>query len=51
LAKIKNLLGKVAARSKEALVEAIDAALSAITAADARGYFEHAGYHRVGQLL
>jgi transposase len=51
LAKIKNLLRKVAARSKEALVEAIDAALSAITAADARGYFEHAGYHRVGQLL
>jgi transposase len=52
LAKIKNLLlRKAAARSKEALVEAIGAALSAVTAGDARGYFEHAGYHRVDQLL
>jgi transposase len=49
--KIKNLLRKAAARSKEALVEAIGQALSALTAADARGYFEHAGYHRVDQLL
>jgi transposase len=49
-AKMKNLLRKAAARSKEALLEAIGAALSAITAADARGFFEHAGYHRVGQL-
>ncbi len=40
-AKIKNLLRKAAARSKEALVEAIAAALSAITAEDARGFFEH----------
>jgi len=49
--KIKNLLRKAAARSKEALVEAIGAALSAVTAADARGFFEHAGYRPVGQLL
>jgi transposase len=50
-AKIKNLLRKAAARSKEALVEAIAVALSAITAADARGFFEHAGYRPIGQLL
>ncbi len=51
-AKIKNLLRKAAARTKEALVEAIAAALfSAITAEDARGFFEHAGYRPIGQLL
>ncbi len=50
-AKIKNLLRKAAARSKEALVEAIAAALSAITAEDVRGFFEHAGYHPTGHLL
>ena len=33
-AKIKNLLGKAAARTREALVEAIGAALSAVSAAD-----------------
>ncbi len=50
-AKIKNLLRKAAARSKEVLVEAIGAALSAVTAADARGFFEHAGYRPASQLL
>jgi transposase len=50
-AKIKNLLRKAAARSKEALVEAIAVALSAITAEDVRGFFEHAGYRLAGQLL
>lgn len=50
-AKIKYLLRKAAARSKEALVEAMGAALSAVTAADARGFFEHAGYRRVSQRL
>lgn len=50
-AKIKNLLRKAAARTKETLVEAIGVALSAITAADARGCFEHAGYRSTGQLL
>ena len=44
-AKIKNLL------RKEALVEAIGQALSAVTAEDALGYFEHAGYRPTGQLL
>jgi transposase len=50
-AKIKNLLRKAAARSKEVLVEAIAAALSAISAQDARGFFEHAGYRPTSQLL
>jgi transposase len=49
--KIKNLLRKAAARSEEALVEAIGQALSAVTAEDALGYFEHAGYRPTGQLL
>ena len=39
-AKIKNLLRKAAARTKGALVEAIAAGLSAISAQDARGFFE-----------
>jgi hypothetical protein len=50
-AKIKNLLRKAAARTKGALVEAIGAALSAVTDADARGFFEHAGYRPTAHLL
>jgi transposase len=49
--KIKNLLRKASARTKEALVEAIGVALSAVSAADARGFFEHAGYRSTGHLL
>ena len=50
-AKIKSLLRKAAARSKEILVEVIGTALSAVTAADVWGFFEHAGYHPIGQPL
>jgi transposase len=50
-AKIKNLLRKAAARTKEALVEAIGATLSEISAQDARGFFEHAGYRPTAHLL
>jgi transposase len=50
-AKIKHLLSKATARGKEALVEAIGAALSAVTPADVRGFFEHAGYRPAGNLL
>ena len=50
-AKIKHLLSEVSARSRGALVEAIGAALSAISARDALGFFEHAGYRLAGQLL
>jgi transposase len=49
-AKIKDLLRKAAARTKEALVEAIGVALSAVSAQDARGFFEHAGYRPTAQL-
>ena len=42
--KIKRLLRKIEARTREALVEAIGAAISAVTANDARGFFEHCGY-------
>jgi transposase len=43
-AKIKGLLRKVEARTREALVEAIGTAISAVTASDARGFFHHCGY-------
>jgi transposase len=42
--KVKTLLRTAAARTHEALVEAIWAALAAITPSDARGYFTHCGY-------
>lgn len=50
-AKVKNLLRNAAARTKGALVEAIGVALSAVSAQDARGYFEHAGYRSPAHLL
>ena len=51
-AKMKNLLlRKASARTKEALVEAIGAALAAVSAKDARGFFEHAGYRPTAHLL
>jgi transposase len=42
--KIKGLLRKVEARTRETLVEAIGPAISALTASDARGFFYHCGY-------
>ena len=42
--KIKALLRKAAARTREALVEAMGRALDAVTAKDARGWFAHCGY-------
>ena len=49
--KIKGLLGKAEARSREALVEAIGWALSAVTSGDARAFFEHCGYRMSVQSL
>jgi transposase len=43
--KVKALLRSSAARTREALVEAMGAALNAITARDVRGFFAHRGYH------
>ena len=50
-AKIKHLLRKASARMRGALVDAIGVAHSAISAQDARGFFEHAGYRCPGHLL
>lgn len=47
--KIKALLRKASARTREALVEAIGMALSAVTPEDARGFFGHCGYLSVAQ--
>jgi transposase len=49
--KIKGMVRKVEARTREALVEAIGMALSAVTARDARGFFEHCGYRTAVQLF
>ena len=49
--KIKGALRKAQARTREALIEALGVAISAVTARDARGYFEHGGYHLSVQLL
>jgi transposase len=50
-AKIKEILRRACARTREALLEALGEALSAISLRAARGFFEHAGYHPTGQLL
>ncbi len=42
--KVKALLKKAAARTKEALIEAIAGALAAVTPEDAAGWFAHSGY-------
>ena len=51
LSKVKALLRSSAARTREALVEAMGAALNAITARDVCDFFAHRGYHIPGQLL
>jgi transposase len=48
-AKIKGVLRKLEARSREALIEAIGEAISAVSVRDARGFFEHCGYHATVQ--
>ncbi len=50
-AKLKGLLRKSGARSRQALVEAMGAALDAITVGDARGFFGHCGYRAPAQFL
>ncbi len=50
-AKVKALLRRAAARSREALVETIGAALDAISAQDAHGFFGHCGYRTPVQPL
>jgi transposase len=50
-AKVKTLLRKAAARTRESLVEAMGSALDAVTARDAQGFFEHRGYRVAAQPL
>jgi transposase len=47
--KVKARLRKAAARTREALLEAMGEALSAITPRDAAGWFAHCGYDLEGQ--
>lgn len=47
--KVKARLRKAAARTREALVEAMGEALSAVTLQDAQGWFAHCGYGSKGQ--
>jgi transposase len=49
--KIKGALRKAQARTREALIEALGLAISTVTARDARGFFEHGGYHLPVHLL
>ena len=50
-AKVKGLLRRAEARTRETLIEAMGPALSAVSTRDARGFFGHCGYRSVGQLL
>ncbi len=49
-AKIKTLLRRAAARTRETLEQAIATALTQITSADARAFFEHCGYRFLPNL-
>jgi len=49
--KVKGILREAAARTREALIEAMGRALCAVSAQDARGFFEHCGYRPRVQSL
>jgi transposase len=49
--KIKEILRRACALTREALLEALGEALSADSLRDAWGFFEHAGYRPMGRLL
>ncbi len=49
--KVKALLRRAGAGTREALLEALGAALDAVRARDLRGFFEHCGYCLLGQPL
>jgi transposase len=49
--KIKNILRKLGARTHEALLEAMEEALSKVTPGDAAGWFDHCGYQVEVQYL
>ena len=49
--KVKGLLRKTEARTREALIEAMGRALEAVTDGDVRAFFTHCGYRPMDQLL
>jgi transposase len=49
--KLKASLRRAEARTREALIEAMGAALSTISAQDASSFFGHCGYRTAAQLL
>jgi transposase len=49
--KIKGILRWAESRTREALVETLDVAISAVTERDAQGFFAHCGYRLPTQLL
>ena len=51
LSKIKHLLRKIGARTKEALIEALGRALAAVSARDVQGFFVNCGYRNPAQQL
>jgi transposase len=51
LSKIKHLLRKIGAGTKEAPVEAMGCALAAVSAQDVEGFFVHRGYRTPARLL
>jgi transposase len=48
--KVKGLLRKTEARTREALIDAMGRALDAVTVRDVRGFFWHCGYGSMDQL-
>jgi transposase len=49
--KVKGLLRRAEACTREALIEAMGTALSAVSCRNVRGFFENCGYRASGQLL
>jgi transposase len=49
--KVKGILRKAQARTRETLIETMGPALAAVDPSDARGFFEHRGYHAATDQL
>jgi transposase len=49
--KVKRVLRRAEARSREALIEAVGVALAAVSSRAARGFFQHRGYRPLLQWL
>ncbi|MGI8650914.1 MAG: transposase, partial [Rubrobacter sp.] len=49
--KVKGLMRKTKARTREALIDVMGQALDAVTIRDIGGFFGHCGYLTVGQSL